>query len=92
MIVSVAARSEVRRPWNGWVSGGGYTHYWSGRPQRHIEGVAVFVGDRLVSMITEVTPVNEGIMSLRISQTQGVISLISVSASIGSGSVSLYVR
>ena len=45
--VSVAALSEVRRPGSGWVSGSGYTYYWSGLPQRHLEGVAVAVVDRL---------------------------------------------
>ena len=34
------------------------------------------VVDRLVPMITEVTPVNERIMRLRISHTLGVISLV----------------
>ena len=81
--VSVAALSEVRRPGSGWVSGGGYTYYWSGRPQGHLEGVAVAVADRLVPMITEVTPVNERIMRLRISHTLGVISLVSVYAPTG---------
>ena len=57
--VSSAARSEVRRPGGRWVSGDGYTYYWSGRPRGHLEGVAVAVADRLVPMITEVTPVNE---------------------------------
>ena len=37
--VSVAGLSEVRRPGSGWVSGGGYTDYWSGRPQGHLEGL-----------------------------------------------------
>ena len=53
----------------GWISGGGYTYYWSGRPHGHLEEVAVAVADRLVPMITEVTPVNERIMRLRISHT-----------------------
>ena len=48
--VSVVALSEVRRPGSGWVSGGGYTYYWSGRPKGHLEGVAVAVADRLVPM------------------------------------------
>ena len=81
--VSVAVPSEVRRPGSGWVSGGGYTYYWSGRPQRHLEGVAVAVADRLVPMITEVTPVNKRIMRLRISNNLGVISLVSVYAPTG---------
>ena len=36
------------------------------------------VADRLVPMITEVTPVKERIMRLRITHTLGVISLVSV--------------
>ena len=46
-----------------------------GRTQGHHEGVAVTVADRLGSMIIEVTPVNERIMSLRITHTLGFISL-----------------
>ena len=38
------------------------------------------VADRLVPMNTEVTPVNERIMRLRITHTLGVISLVSVYA------------
>ena len=38
------------------------------------------VADRLVPMITEVTPVNERIMRLRITHTLGVNSLVSVYA------------
>ena len=41
------------------------------------------VDDRLVSMITQVTPVNERIMRLRIPHTLGVISLVSVYALTG---------
>ena len=73
--VSVAALSEARRLGSGWVSGGGYT-YWSGRPQGHLEGVRTAVNDRLVPMVTEVTPVNERIMRLRITHTRSVISLV----------------
>ena len=57
--VGGAALSEVRRPGSGRVSGGGYTYNWSGRPQGHLEGVAVAVADRLVPVINGVTPVNE---------------------------------
>ena len=73
--VSVVALSEVPK--------GGCTYYWSGRPQGHLDGVAVAVADRLVSMITAVTPVNERIMRLRISHTLGVISLVSLYALTG---------
>ena len=38
------------------------------------------VADRLVPMVTEVTPINERIMRLRISHYAGVISLVSVYA------------
>ena len=48
----------------------------SGRPQGYFEGVAVAVADRLVPMVTEVTPVNERIMRLTISHTLGSLSLI----------------
>ena len=62
---------------------GGYTYYWSGRPQGHFKGVAVAVADRLVPMITDVTPANERTMRLRITHLLGVISLISVYAPTG---------
>ena len=42
----VSDLSEVRRPGSWWVCGGEYTYCWSGRPQRHLEGVAVVVADR----------------------------------------------
>ena len=41
------------------------------------------VADRLVPMITEVTPVNERIMRLRITHTLGVISRASVYGTVG---------
>ena len=81
--VSCAALSGVRRPRSGWGSGGGYTYYWYCRPQGHLEGVAVAIDDRLVPVITEVTPVNERIMRLRITHTLGVISLVAVYAPTG---------
>ena len=76
--VIVASLSEVRRPGSRWISEGGYNYYWPGLPQGHLEGVAVVDADRLVPMITEVTPVNERIMTLRISHTLGAINLVSV--------------
>ena len=60
--------------------GDGETYYWSGRPQGHLEGVAVAVADRLVPMITQVTPVNVRIMRLRITHILSVISLVSMYA------------
>ena len=81
--VSVAAVSEVRRPGSGWVSGGGFTFYLSGRPQRDLEKVAVAVAYRLIPMVTEVTSGNERIMRLRISHTLCIISLVSVYAPTG---------
>ena len=54
--------------------------YWSGRPQGHLERVAVAVADRLVPLITEVIPVNERITRLKISHALGVISLVIVYA------------
>ena len=44
--VIVAALSKVRRLGSWWVSGNVFTYYWSGRPQMHLAGVAVAVGDR----------------------------------------------
>ena len=41
------------------------------------------VANRLDPMINDVTPVNEGIMRLRITDTLGVIFLVSVYASTG---------
>ena len=87
--VTVAAHPEFRRPGSRWVSGGGYTYYWSGRPPEHIEGAVLAVADRLVPMITEVTPANERIIRLRINHTLGVISLVSVYAPTGGSEFSL---
>ena len=72
--------SDVRRPGSWWVSGGGYTYYWSGRLQGHPEGMAVAVADRLGPVVTEVTPVNERIVRLRTSHTLCVVYLVSVYA------------
>ena len=58
-----------------WLSGGVYTYYCSGRPQELLKGMAVALTDRLASMVTEVTPVNERIIRLRNSHTVDVISL-----------------
>ena len=41
------------------------------------------VADRLVPMITEITPVNESVMTLIISHILGVISMVSVYAATG---------
>ena len=79
--IGIAALSEVRRPKSGEISVGGYTYYWSGRLDGyHSEGVAIAVSRRLVSLVTEVTPVNERIMRLRIRHSLGVISVVSVYA------------
>ena len=79
--ISVAALSEVRRPKSGEISVGGYTYYWSGRLDGyHSEGVAIAVSGRLVPLVTEVTPINERIMRLRIRHSLGVISVVSVYA------------
>ena len=51
-----------------------------GRPQGHLDGVTLAVADPLVPMNTEVTPVNERIMRLRITHTLSVISLVSLCA------------
>ena len=68
-----AALSVVRRPGSGWFCGGGYTYYLSGRIQGHLEGVAVADADRLIPIVTEVTPVNERIMILRFTHALGVL-------------------
>ena len=82
--IAVAALSEVRRPAAGEISVGGYTYYWSGRADgRHTEGVALAVADRLVPLISEVTPVNERIMRLRLTHSIGVVSFVAVYAPTG---------
>ena len=57
---------------------GGYTYYWSVCPQGHFEGVAAAVADRLVPIVTEVTPVKERIMRQRISHTLRVLDSVNV--------------
>ena len=60
---------------------GGDTYYWSGRSDGyHAQGVAVVVSNKLTPMIIEIIPVNEHIMRLRIRQSLGVVSLVSVYA------------
>ena len=79
--IGIAALSEVRRPKSGEISVGGYTYYWSGRLDGyHSEGVAIAVSSRLISLLAEVTPVNERIMRLRLRHSLGVISVVSVYA------------
>ena len=65
------------------VRGGECTYYWSGSPHGHLENVVVAVADRLIPMVTEVTPVNERVMRLRIFHTLGVIFLVCVYAPTG---------
>ena len=70
--------SEVRRPDCGEIMAGGYTNYWSGCSDGdHAQGVAVAVSNKLTPMISEVTPVNDHLMRLRIHHSLGVISLVS---------------
>jgi len=77
--IGIAALSEVRRPDCGEIMAGGYTYYWSGCSYGyHAQGVAVAVSNKLTPLIIEVTPVNERIMRLRIHDSLGVVSLISV--------------
>ena len=47
-------RGSVRSPGPGhaWISGGGYTYYWCGRPHEHLEGAAVAIGNQLLPMVT----------------------------------------
>ena len=81
MDIGIAALSEVWRPDCSEIMAGGYTYYWSGRSDDYdAQGVAVAVSNKLTPMIIEVTPVNEGIMRLRIHHSLGVISLVSVYA------------
>ena len=82
--IGIAALSEVRRPDCGEIRAGGYTNYWSGRSDGyHAQGVVVAVSNKLTPMIIEVTPVNEGIMRLRICHSLGAVSLVSVHALTG---------
>ena len=83
LVISVSALSEVRRPGSGWVSGGGYTYYFIGRPQRQLGGETGAVADRLGSIITDVTPANGRIMRLRISHILGGVYLVAVYDPIG---------
>ena len=79
--IGIAAFSEVRRPDCGEIMAGGYTYYCSGRSAGYrAQGVVVPVSNKLTTMITEVTPVNERIMRLRIRHSSGVISLVFVYA------------
>ena len=79
--LAIVGLTEVRRPKSGVAVVGGYTYYWSGRPDgRHTEGVAVAVANWLVPMIMQVTPVDERMMRLRIKHSLGAISLVVVYA------------
>ena len=81
LAIGIAALSEVRRLDCGEIMADGCTYYWSGLSDGyHAQGVAVAVFNKLTPMIIEVTPVNEHIMRLRIHQSLGVISLVSVYA------------
>ena len=79
--IGIAALSQIRRPDCGEIMVGGYTYYWSGRSDGyHVQGVAVAVSNKLTPMITEVTPINERVMRLRIRHSLGIVSLVSVYA------------
>ena len=81
-LVDWVPASEVRRPGSRCINCVCvYIYYWSGRPQGHLDGVAVAVSGRLISMVTEVTLVNEGIIILGITHTLGVVSPVFVYAS-----------
>ena len=83
MNISIAVLSEVQRPESGEIMAGGYTYYWSGHSDGyHAQGVAVAVSNKLAPMITELTPVNERIMRLKNHHSLGVISLVSIHASV----------
>ena len=74
MDIGITALSEVWRPDCGDIMAGGYTHSWSGRSDGyHAQGVAVAVSNKLTPMISEVTLVNERIITLRIRRSLGVI-------------------
>ena len=75
------APSEVRKPKRSEISVVGHTYYWSDRLDGyHSQRVAIAVMGRKVSMVTEVTPVNERIMRLPTRHSLGVISVASVCA------------
>ena len=79
--IGIAALFEVWRPDSGEIMAGGYTYYWSGHSDGyHAQGVAVAMSNKLIPMVIEVTPVNERIMILRISNSLGFIYLVSAYA------------
>ena len=79
--VDIAGLSEVRRPFSGETSSGGYTYYWSGCDDgARLRGVAVAVSDRLRSSVEKVTAVDERIMLLRLRHTLGFMSVVAVYA------------
>ncbi|XP_069972960.1 uncharacterized protein [Penaeus vannamei] len=79
--VVVAALAEVRRPGSGTISVGGYTYYWSRHSDgHHLQGVAMVISSRLQPSVVEVTPIDEHIMVMRLKQSSGFMSLITVYA------------
>ena len=65
------------------VSNCGYTYYWSGRRQRHLQRVDVTAANRLVPVVTEVTPVNKRVVGLRSLHILHGISLVAIYAPTG---------
>ena len=79
--VDIVGLSEVRRPYSGEISSGGYTYYWSGRNDgAHLGGVAIGISSRLQASVDEVTTVDERIMLLRLRHTLGFMSIVAVYA------------
>ena len=79
--IGIGALSKVQRPESGKIIVGGYTYYWSDRSDGyHAQGIAATVSSKLITMVIEVTPVNERIMRLRIRHSLGVVSLVSLYA------------
>lgn len=79
--VDIVGLSEVRRPYSGEISSGGYTYYWSGCSDgAHLRGVAIAVSGRLQSSVDKVTVVDERIMLLRLRHTLGFMSIVAVYA------------
>ena len=81
--ISVAALSEVRWPGTGSTSAGGYTFYWSGRPDGwRTGGVAIAVAGHLLPAVDigSIRPISERLMSLRLRHTMGTLTVISVYA------------
>ncbi|XP_069976482.1 uncharacterized protein [Penaeus vannamei] len=72
---------RLRRLGSSTIRVGGYTYYWSDRSNDHpFQGVDIAIPSRLQSLVVKVTPVDEGIMVLRLKLAFDFTSLIAVYA------------